>query len=117
MAVQHNQTTAIMYQKKLQPVLSLKLQNFAVLLNLDVSGSMAGQKWRSVCSSVDKFIDYLGENDLVSALVFNDETKVLSKMNANDKLFERPQSNQTQMYKTVTVQVKKTENPEECRIY
>jgi hypothetical protein len=97
-------------------VLQLKVQNFAVLLNLDVSGSMAGQKWRSVCSSVDKFVDFLGENDLVSALVFNHETKMLSKMGADDKLFERPKSNQTQMNKTI--QIQKVElNPEECRIY
>ena len=59
-AVMNNTTTAIMYQKKYQPVLQLKVQNFAVLLNLDVSGSMAGQKWRSVCASVDKFVDFLG---------------------------------------------------------
>lgn len=35
-----NQGTALFVQQKVSPVLSLQMQNFAVLLNLDVSGSM-----------------------------------------------------------------------------
>jgi len=46
------QTTGVFFQKTVQPVISLKVQYYAVLFNLDVSGSMAGQKWKSVCESV-----------------------------------------------------------------
>lgn len=106
------QTTAIAFRKVTQPVLQLKMQNYAVLFNLDVSGSMSGQKWKSVCESVDGFIDFLGEDDLVSALVFNDETKQLSKMSASDKLFEQQQSKQ-QGQMTMTYQGKSVQiNPE-----
>lgn len=110
--IQSNQTTAIMMQTRRQPVIHVKKQNFAVLLNLDVSGSMEGAKWNSVCSSVDSFIDYLGEDDLVSAMVFNDEVKMLSKISTQDRLVKQ----QTQKQQTVTVRQVQV-NPEECRIY
>lgn len=45
---------------------------------------MAGQKWGSVCQSVSRFAGFLGENDLISAMVFNHEAKLLSTMNASD---------------------------------
>lgn len=110
--ISNMQTTAIAFRKTTQPVLQLKVQNYAVLFNLDVSGSMSGQKWTSVCESVDSFIDYLGEDDLVSALVFNNETKQLSKMNADDKLFEQEQSKQ-QPQMCITMNGQKVQiNPE-----
>jgi uncharacterized protein YegL len=56
------------------------MKNFAVMFNLDVSGSMSGNKWNSVCTSVNGFISKLGDTDLVSGLVFNDEVKLLSKI-------------------------------------
>lgn len=37
-----NQGAALFVQEKVSPVLSLCLQNFAVLFNLDVSSSMQG---------------------------------------------------------------------------
>lgn len=86
-----NKTGAAFFlQENVSPVLSLQMQNFAVLLNLDVSGSMAGQKWRSVCQSVDKFTDFLGERDLIAAMVFNHEAKLLSKLESDDDLFKQP---------------------------
>ena len=109
--VSNFQTTGIFFQKTVKPVISLKVQNYAVLFNLDVSGSMAGQKWKSVCQSVENFIDFLGEDDLVSALVFNDETKMLSKMTADDKLFEQ-QEQQAKQQMVMTYQGRKVEiNP------
>ena len=69
-------------------MLQLQVQKFAVLLNLDVSGSMAGQKWKSVCRSVDRFADFLGEGDLLAAMLFNHQSKLLSKMESEDVLFK-----------------------------
>ena len=80
MAVAHQTGSAFFVQEKVSPVLKLQMQRFAVLLNLDVSSSMQGQKWRSVCQSVDKFADFLGEGDLMAAMVFNHESKMLSKL-------------------------------------
>jgi len=51
---------------------------------------MSGPKWKSVCQSVQRFTNFLGENDLISAMVFNGEAKLLSTMSANDPLFRRP---------------------------
>ncbi len=110
--IQARQTTAIMYQKKYQPVIQVQKQNFAVLLNLDVSGSMEGQKWSNVCNSVDSFIEHLGEDDLISAMVFNDEVKMLGKISTQDRLVAKQTQKQT------IGSVKKVEvNPEECNIY
>jgi len=62
-----------------QPYLAIKEQKFAVLFNLDISGSMAGSKWTKVCQSVDKFVRFLGEGDLVAGVVFNDKIDILTK--------------------------------------
>jgi hypothetical protein len=75
-----------------QPYLQVRVKNFAVMFNLDVSGSMSGNKWTNVCSSVTSFISKLGESDLVSGLVFNDQSKLLSNIQEDDKLFARPRS-------------------------
>jgi hypothetical protein len=64
-------------------------QNYAVMFNLDVSGSMSGSKWSSVCQSVARFNNFLGENDIIAAMVFNHEAKLLSTMSQNDELFKR----------------------------
>ena len=68
------------------------MKNFAVMFNLDVSGSMSGSKWTNVCKSVSTFISKLGGSDLVSGLVFNDQVKMLSSIKEDDKLFARPRS-------------------------
>jgi len=62
-----------------QPYLAVKEQKFAVLFNLDISGSMAGPKWSKVCQSVDKFVRFLGDGDLVAGVVFNDKIDILTK--------------------------------------
>ena len=71
-------------------MLSLQRQKFGILLNLDVSSSMSGAKWRRVCQSVDQFADFLGDGDLIAGMVFNHETQLLSKMDSDDKLFKNP---------------------------
>ena len=68
------------------PYLQLTVQNYAILFNLDVSGSMAGSKWNSVCQSVDTFVDKLGDRDLIAAMVFNNKVQLLSKMTEDDEL-------------------------------
>ena len=49
---------------------------------------MAGQKWTSVCQSVDNFSRQLSENDLIAAMLFNHEVKLLAKMDPRDELFQ-----------------------------
>jgi Mg-chelatase subunit ChlD len=45
---------------------------YAVLFNLDISGSMRGHKWDVCRHAVVDFIRYLNEDDIVSSIVFND---------------------------------------------
>lgn len=47
-------------------------ENYAVLFTLDISGSMSGHKWEVTRHATVDFIRYLGNNDVVSAIVFND---------------------------------------------
>ncbi len=82
--VANQQGAAMFIHEEVNPFLKLQIQNYAVLFNLDVSGSMAGQKWRNVCTSVDRFVGNLGENDLICSMVFNHEVKLLVSMDAND---------------------------------
>jgi len=46
---------------------------YGVLFNLDMSGSMKGEKWRKLCAGTEYFIKCLGESDFVGCMVFNDE--------------------------------------------
>lgn len=48
------------------------MEFYAVLFTLDISGSMYGHKWDVTRHAVVDFIRYLGPNDIVSAIVFND---------------------------------------------
>jgi hypothetical protein len=80
MGITSQQGQAFLVKKEVNPYLQFTVKNFAIMLNLDVSGSMDGKKWTSVCSSVTNFMAKLGDSDLVSALVFNDEVKILTKV-------------------------------------
>lgn len=53
-------------------------QMFIVLFTLDISGSMAGARWNKVCNSVDRFVDYLGPEDLVCGVSFNEKVNILT---------------------------------------
>lgn len=68
---------AVAYQKQIDPVLLVKKQKYVVLFTLDVSGSMSGSKWRRVCESVSRFTSFLGAEDLVGGIVFNDTVKIV----------------------------------------
>ena len=49
----------------------------------------AGAFAQAVDYRIARFTDFLGANDLISAMVFNHEAKLLASMNANDPLFKR----------------------------
>jgi Mg-chelatase subunit ChlD len=57
------------------------LEHFAVLFTLDISGSMSGHKWDVTRHATVDFIRYLGSNDLVSAIVFNDNPHLVMHWN------------------------------------
>ena len=121
MGITSQQGQAFLVKKELNPYLQLTVKNFAIMLNLDVSGSMDGKKWTSVCSSVTNFMAKLGNSDLVSALVFNDEVKILTKISEDDKIFARPRSSSAMQAKNPNQQMKfiinsSVNNEEECRI-
>ena len=84
--VKSQENTAMIVRSSSNPYLQLSVQNYAVLFNLDVSGSMSGSKWNSVCQSVDKFVEYLGDRDLIAAMVFNNQVKLLSSISEDDEL-------------------------------
>ena len=92
----------------------MQQQNYSVLFNLDVSGSMIGNKWENVCQAVARFTSFLGQNDLIAAMVFNHEAKLLASMSANDPLFKkeafRPQTTVTISYRQANEQ-KREEKP------
>lgn len=71
MGVTSTAGNALFLKQEVNPYLQIKVKNFAVMFNLDVSGSMSGSKWNNVCTSVNAFIGKMGQTDLVSALVFN----------------------------------------------
>ncbi len=87
--VANERGAAFMVHEEVNPFLAIQRQNYAVMFNLDVSGSMSGIKWNSVCQSVARFTNFLGEGDIIAAMVFNHEAKLLVKMSANDELFGR----------------------------
>ena len=90
-----------MVRQQVNPCLRLSVKSFAVMFNLDVSGSMSGNRWSSVCQSVNQFIGKMGSGDLVSGLVFNDEVKLISNLDANDVLLKSRERSQSQNQKVV----------------
>ena len=48
---------------------------------------MTGQFWSDVCLGVDHLFGYLGDNDLLAAMIFNDSIKMIDKMSISDNLF------------------------------
>lgn len=121
MGITSQQGQTFLLKKEVNPYLKFTVKNFAIMLNLDVSGSMDGKKWTSVCSSVTNFMAKLGNSDLVSALVFNDEVKLLTKISEDDKVFARPRSSSGVQANTQNQQMKfiinsSVNNEEDCRI-
>ncbi|EAS02049.1 von willebrand factor type A domain protein (macronuclear) [Tetrahymena thermophila SB210] len=76
-AIQSNNIAVMRVQQQEQRMLELKIKKFIVVFNLDISGSMAGQRWRQVCNCVSRFTDSLTENDFASVILFNDSIRIV----------------------------------------
>lgn len=63
----------LMMSEEYRDFLHLTENYYGVLFNLDMSGSMKGNKWSKVCAGTEYFIRCLGEGDFVGCMVFNDE--------------------------------------------
>jgi uncharacterized protein YegL len=56
-----------------------KVNRYLVMFTIDQSGSMAGSKWTQLKRAIDNFIGKLEEDDLVSAIVFNNQIKCITE--------------------------------------
>ena len=68
--------------------MKISRSQYVILLNIDVSGSMKGQKWRHVCENVDRLLGCLRDSDMVNALVFNRTIRFLTDVEETDELFK-----------------------------
>lgn len=68
----------------MEPVVNFVERPLTVLMNIDVSQSMRGEKWRQTCASVQKFISCMGKEDQVNAYVFNEQTRPLESLSFED---------------------------------
>jgi len=59
--------------------LQLKERKYALWFNLDISGSMSGQRWRNTKVAVQKLLAKLTPEDMFGAAVFNDEVQVITE--------------------------------------
>jgi len=76
------------------PVLTFQKQHYAVLFNLDISGSMGENgKWGKVCRSVEDLMRNLDDGDLVGGIVFNDKIDILTAPQQNKPIPTPPQQN------------------------
>ena len=55
----------------------LRFKQYRVFLVLDSSGSMAGRPWTTVVSGVQKILQHLDEDDMISAYLFSDNVREL----------------------------------------
>lgn len=82
--LQHDEGTLFIQRDQVQKTVTVTQHNYAILFNLDISGSMAGSKWTSVCNSVQKFASNLTNVDFIAGMVFSDQVKLL----INQRLIE-----------------------------
>lgn len=78
--VSNGSQNALIVQQRSTPVVQVRRNRFAVLLNLDFSGSMGGQRWNSLKNSVSMFLRNLQQGDLVCCCLFNDKVQMLNRM-------------------------------------
>ena len=55
----------------------LRKVSFAIIFNIDISGSMAGRRYSLVKQSVQQFLSDCPEDDLVAGICFNDTWRLL----------------------------------------
>jgi len=75
--LQHDEGTLFIQREQVQKTVTVTQNNYAILFNLDMSGSMAGNRWTSVCNSVQKFASNLTNVDFIAGMVFSDQVKLL----------------------------------------
>ena len=73
---------------------------------------MRGRKWNSVCDFVENMLGSLGEDDLVSALVFNEKVRLLQRIPQNDPLFTRQETHRQQIQMQIAIYRGPSRNPE-----
>jgi hypothetical protein len=78
MALRNSQGDAVFaMNEEVKPYLHMAETFYTVLFNLDMSGSMEGQKWDKLCAGTEYFVSQLGEDDFVGGMVFNHECILL----------------------------------------
>ena len=63
-------------------VMQVTRQPYAVVFNLDISGSMQGARWKRVIESVKQFLSQMPGDDLVAGLCFNETVMFASEVPA-----------------------------------
>lgn len=62
-----------------QAHIGMSAKKYAIMFNLDKSGSMHGKRWGKVKVAVNNFIKGLSANDLVCGIAFNDKASIITK--------------------------------------
>lgn len=58
--------------------LQFERKRYMILFNIDGSSSMEGSRWKSVTESINSIIGNLNGEDLVAAIVFNNEPRLIT---------------------------------------
>lgn len=78
-----------------------QMEYYAVLFTLDISGSMHGPKWDVTRHAVVDFIRYLGPNDIVSSIVFNDYPHLVMHWNTRQNQLRMGQMTNNRPYTNI----------------
>jgi hypothetical protein len=68
---------AVVVAQRNQPVMQVSRTSFAVVFNVDISGSMSGSRYQRVKQSVGQFLASTPPDDLVAGICFNSEVNLL----------------------------------------
>lgn len=71
---------AMMVAQSSQPVARISKVSFAIVFNIDISGSMSGRRYELVKRSVREFLRECPDDDLVAGICFNDSPTLLKPM-------------------------------------
>ena len=69
---------AMIVAQRNQPVMQVSRTSFAVIFNVDISGSMYGNRFERVKSSIAQFLANTPDDDLVACICFNEESQSLA---------------------------------------
>jgi Mg-chelatase subunit ChlD len=68
---------AVVVAQRNQPVMQVSRTSFAVIFNVDISGSMSGSRYQRVKQSVGQFLASTPPDDLVAGICFNSAVNLL----------------------------------------